>query len=252
MLTVYGDCSGSERSQRAIVVACWMNSGQYWVEFDEKWKSFLSTYDVPYHHMREFAHSVGPYKHMKGKKAIRDAFMAHALRIIEETGCRSFATVVDSAAFNAFQEREGSTHNLGNGYLFAARACLSMITGWCNDNRQNEPTEYIFEQGDPRQDLLRRITESDGLPEPIFRSKICDDPRRSILPLQASDLLAYELLKGYRDIGRRQLRHPLKELDRMAHQWGIYDESNIEKLIPVGEATKTLEAIKKSTSARPT
>ena len=88
-----------------------------------------------------------------------------------------------------------------------------------------------------------------GRPEPIFREKIAQDPQRSVLPLQASDLLAYEIVKNYRDIDTRPLRHPLKELERTRADWGIYDERNIEGWVSVAEAATNLEAIVKGQSS---
>ena len=62
MYTVYGDASGSESREKATVVACFMNLANNWVDFDERWRKMLKEYEVPYLHMREFAHSVGPFK----------------------------------------------------------------------------------------------------------------------------------------------------------------------------------------------
>ncbi len=243
MYTVYGDASGSEDRDRATVVACFMHSVQGWIEWDIEWQELLKAYDVPYLHMREFAHSVGPFAKWKGDERIRRAFLGNALDIIVRSGAMNFATVVDSAAFTQFEARHGVRHTLLSSYLFAARVCFSSITGWCRENRVNAPVEYVFEQGDPNQNMLRTIAKVDHLPEPIFRPKIDDDPQRTVRPLQAADLLAYEIVKGYRDVGKRPLREPLKRLERTTHDWGIYDESNIDKLVPISDAVGAIEAV---------
>jgi hypothetical protein len=240
MSTVYGDGSGSESGERATVVACFFNSAKNWDEFDRRWRALLERFQVPYLHMREFAHSVGPFTKWKGEEHLRREFLQEALNIIETTGCISFATLVDSDAFVDFERRHGQTRSINGAYVFAARVCLSKISGWCQHGRLRKPVEYIFEDGDANQNVLRAIMRQDGEPEPIFRPKISVDPQRSIVPLQAADLLAYELLKGHRDFNTGRLRHPLKELERMNHHWGIYDETNIDTLFAVNRAVNEL------------
>jgi hypothetical protein len=246
MFAVYGDASGAEADEKATVVACFLNSVKNSIDFDERWRAMLEKHQVPYLHMREFAHSIGPFAKWKGNEPARREFLAEALNIIETTGCVSFSALVDSEAFRQFEIKHRGDHSLIGGYPFAARTCLSSISGWCRDRRLAEPVEYVLERGDTNQNVLPTIAKVDGLPEPIFRSKTAEDPERSTLPLQASDLLAYELLKGYRDIGKGTLRYTLRELERMTHDWGIYDGGNIDSLVPVSDAVRAIEAIAKT------
>lgn len=249
MWTVYGDAGGSRR-EPATVVGCFLNSAENWTAFHSDWKALLQAYCVPYLHMKEYAHSVGPFAKWKGNKSLRDKFMGRALDIIEKHGCISFGVLVQSEDFNRAAQKTRFDNLVGNAYLFAARTCLTKINYWCKFHNFHQPVEYIFESGDEKQNWLRAIMKDDGLPEPIFRGKIETDPQRSILPLQAADLLAYELLIGYRQNNTpRQLRYPLQRLQRMQHDWGAWDEAQMLKLLPGSQMARRLEAIVKAAKA---
>ena len=201
----------------------------------------LTAFSVPYMRMADFAHSTGPFKLWKGDEPQRRKFLSTALEIIESQGCVSIACAVESAAFNKRKSRLEPL--FGNAYLFAARTAASMAEGYCEDRHLSLPVEYIFEAGDDRQDVLRQAMKSEGLPQPIFREKrATDNPLRSVLPLQAADFLAYELTKGYRDLGRREVRHPLTIFDRMPEKdWGIYEEENMDRLLTINSGVWAMD-----------
>jgi hypothetical protein len=61
MLTLYSDCSGSGQDGGTTVVAGWLASGEMWHRFECEWAWILRRYEVPYFHMKEFAHSTGAF-----------------------------------------------------------------------------------------------------------------------------------------------------------------------------------------------
>jgi len=249
MLTAYFDASGQEHDQPVVVVAGWVQTAKTWCEFEKEWKScLLEKYEVPYLHMKEFAHSNGPFKKWKDNEPKRQSFLNDAIEIIKKHGCWSFVIAVDSDDFNEVVREQGMEKIVGNAYLFAVRACLSDISGWCKKHYMDSPEEYIFEKGDPKQGLLREVMEEDGLPEPIFKNKLDEDPHRAVVPLQASDLLAYEVSKGYKTlIGEEDtgFRWALKKMDRSVSRtsWGIYTRENLSRLLPISDFAHKLEAI---------
>ena len=251
MLTAYFDASGGAE-QHSVVIAGFVQTANNWVEFEREWRVFLDRYQVPYLHMSEFAHSTGRFKKWKEKEhePTRRAFMKEALTLINEHGCWSFATVVVSEDFNQIVQELNMGHLLGNAYTFAASCILSYITAWCDEQRMNQPMEYIFEKGDAKQGVLRGIMERNGLPAPIFRPKQPEDSQVAIAPLQASDFLAYEVRRGYKDLVEKKLdfRHPLKQFDLMSGkaQWGFHTKKDLYQLLAVSDTTRKLEAIVKS------
>jgi len=64
------------------VVAGWLGTTVAWESFDVDWRILLAQYDVPYFHMREFAHSTGAFKEWKGHDGRRANFLRKAVDII--------------------------------------------------------------------------------------------------------------------------------------------------------------------------
>lgn len=85
------------------------------------------------------------------------------------------------------------------------------------------------------------------LPEPIFRKKLDDDPVRSVVALQASDFLAYEIFRGWKNIVNKHStnREYLKAFERSDHSWGWADKEKMDGLIPISDAQHRLEQIVK-------
>ena len=60
-LTLYCDASGKEEDP-ILTVAGFVGHVDEWLKFEPAWNAVLKEFDVPYFHMREFAHSLGGYK----------------------------------------------------------------------------------------------------------------------------------------------------------------------------------------------
>ena len=85
----------------------------------------------------------------------------------------------------------------------------------------------VFEHGDEGRGKLLRIFESDNLPRPEFLKK------KEYLPLQAADILAYEIFNAVEKVERNQLKNPrwpLGELNKIPGEPGIYLDKNIQEL----------------------
>ena len=73
----YYDASGSESdAQGAIMVIGLVASEAKWRKFANSWRRVLGSkrFDVPYFHMKEFAHSKGPFEKWRGDDETRKAF----------------------------------------------------------------------------------------------------------------------------------------------------------------------------------
>jgi hypothetical protein len=78
----------------------------------------------------------------------------------------------------------------------------------------------IFEDGDNGKGELQKILSEQGYPDPIFRPKRDRVHRKSgiitkaVIPLQAADLLAYELFRLVRDYVQGKSQHNYGEVMR--------------------------------------
>src|SRR3989442_11917594 len=85
----------------------------------------------------------------------------------------------------------------------------------------------VFEHGDEGRGKLMRMLDADSLPNPEFLLK------KDFYPLQAADILAYEIFNAAEKCERNQLtrlRWALGELDKMPGEPGIYLDHNIKEL----------------------
>ena len=73
-ITSYFDAS-SGQEHPAVIVAGYISTVAQWKKFDKEWRKVLARreFDVPYFHMKEFAHSAEVFKSWKGDEHRRVA-----------------------------------------------------------------------------------------------------------------------------------------------------------------------------------
>jgi hypothetical protein len=191
----------------------------------------------------------GPPEPWKSDPIIREAVKSEAIEIIQRSGAVSFVALTVSDDFNAFKaEKEAQGFEVPNAYVFTALKFVVQIHGWHSDNRMAQPSEFIFEAGDPGQKrILGEILKDYGLPEPIFRKKSDQDDQHAIVALEAADFLGYEMLRAWKDTLRLGVtqRPYLESFSRMEHKWTSVTKDLMDLLLPISAAQHHLERIVK-------
>jgi hypothetical protein len=237
--TIYADASGSEHDQPAILVAGFFNSVSYWTDFGKEWKIFLKRNNIDRLHM------TGPSEPWKDDPVIRERVLSEALEIIERSGAIPFVFLTVSSDFNAYMaERCSEGFKNVDAFVFSGWEFVMQVEAWCKERHLSMP-EFVFEASNKKQhDALREVLLAYGLPEPIFRKKQEDDPERTVVALQASDFLAYEILRGWKDLINvgRPTRPYLQAFDRISHPtWEMITKDKMDLLIPVSAAVHRIE-----------
>lgn len=217
-MKAYFDGSHNGRSSGgSVAVSGWLSTGERWAGFDVEWQSILNKYEVPYFHMKEFAHSVGAYKHgWKSNEQKRRAYIEELILAISHHAIASFSCLVERSVFDEVDREYCVREHYGNEFALCGRVCVAKVRTWLDWNGfGNEAAQYVFDDGDER-GRLTWLMESDGYPSPIFaasRDRKTKDGSivRGMLPLQAADLPAYEMRKGFDDFGDTEL---LEEVSR--------------------------------------
>jgi hypothetical protein len=75
---LYADGSGGV-DIGASIVSGWLSEVYQWELFDYDWRILLAQYDLPYFHMKEFAHSKGPFTNWKDEPNKRENFLRKAI-----------------------------------------------------------------------------------------------------------------------------------------------------------------------------
>ncbi len=159
MFTSYFDAAGGE-GDGFIVVAGWVSSADLWKRFEVDWRLALARAGVPYFHMKEFAHSKGPFQSWEGQEAKRAEFISTLASIIRDYTLFGTGTYLDFKIFKNVNKAYCLSEWEGNEYSLAARDCAAKATRWAmNQTPQALPMEYFFEDGDKGKGFLQKLME---------------------------------------------------------------------------------------------
>lgn len=206
MFTPYFDCSRSGQGGGIVVVSGWLSTVERWERFTVDWKLVLAKFNLPYFHMKEFAHSRGAFDSgWKGENSKRELFIRSLLGVIQDHVKASFSCMVEGQVFDGVDKEYEVRENFGNEFALCGRTCVADVNKWARANGYGLPVEYVFEDGDNRGKLTQLI-ESTGYPSSIFRpsrDRVATDGAviRGVVPLQAADFAAYEIRKAWDDFG---------------------------------------------------
>lgn len=92
IFTTYCDASGQQDEKTdAIAVLGLVVRVTRWQRFEREWQGVLDDYRVPYFHMREYAHSRGPFASWKGDEERRAAFCGQLIKVTKRAINKLFA-----------------------------------------------------------------------------------------------------------------------------------------------------------------
>ena len=203
MLTGYFD----EACGKDFTVVCgWIASVDEWDNFEVDWKLFLIKYDVPYFHMKEFVHCLGPYEKWKEGPEIRKRFLIDAWDIISSRVRRGFVCGIQQVLFNRVNRTYHLEETFPSCYALVGREAMDWANRYAKEMR--EEVKCMFEDGGPEKGgLLKAADVAPMVSTPDFEpSRDIQDrkkgTRKGVIQIQAADFLAYEVRKFYID-------HPL-------------------------------------------
>jgi hypothetical protein len=184
-----------------IAVCGWLASVERWRQFEIDWKAMLATYDVPYLHMKEFAHFKGPFeKFLSVDAGPRTNFMKEATRIIRESVEFGFVCVVNYEDFRKVNAQYHLKEHLRSPYALAGRFCIARSNLWVKQQGHSlRDVAYVFEDGGPDIGGLVEVTKQAGIQIPTFNPSRDTEIQAGMVQLQAADFLAYEMRKAVVD-----------------------------------------------------
>ena len=122
----------------------------------------------------------------------------------------------------------------GGAYGLAAIACFMDLGGILGKLHINERVAYVFESGSEGAPQVNRVFQA-NIKDPLQRDNLHllslnFKDKRDFLPLQAADILAYELYQESPRIPeKKNARHPLKVLGKMPRSWGRIDAEGLRQ-----------------------
>jgi hypothetical protein len=248
-LKAYFDDSGTDPGNPSLVVAGFASTEEQWDRFSDEWLGVQEKFEAPPFHAKEFddaRRGFGPYTDWPKSK--REEYLKKLLAIIARRTHKSFGTALEKAAYEsligsqlAFREYFYAP------FAFSSVNCVFQVCDWRNDLYAGEPIQLCFDEGNKNIGQLLSVAKnvligSDRMVEDVRQE---DDKRTP--PLQAADLLAFEMCVEARAVLRnsyRYSRYPLQRLDELPHEWLEVNHDNLQARIDelFGDGTFSLVA----------
>ena len=249
MFTCYFDDAGG-KDHGFILVAGYVANLQRWQQFESDWRIFLASYNLPYLHMKTFAHSNPPYMHLKGKDGTRSKILGDAAAIIGSTVEQGFSVMLSYQTFEKVCREFELDTVVSSPYALVGRSCIASANVWRGyPVRRQFEMEYIFDQdGEDIGGLLGMVNNwSPKLPLPIFKPSRDMNGQNGVVQLQAADYLAYEIRKFSVDrpkyrTGERNVRKSLQALTSVDVQHTYLTYENLVKLCEVKRVKRREQA----------
>lgn len=205
LLTAYYDETGSAKdiNQKFVGMAGFVSTSEEWEILERKWKFILKEFKVPYFHMKEYAHSEGVFKGWKGKEEKRRRIFGSLLKTIAEVKPFPVGCIFSAEDFRSLPEKDQKL--VDDPYYLSFIACVGIPLEFLQNAPPDVKLATVFgEHGvfaSKAREFYRRMKEmyqaGDRLYSPDFRDM------REFVPLQAADIIAYEL---YKEADRQRFR----------------------------------------------
>jgi len=231
-------------------MAGFVSSTERWADFDGEWRKRLADDGLAYFHMQPFTQSVhqptGPFDKTwtgKEKEPRRQKLLMDLLGIIQAHAWQKCACILPVSSFRMFSE-ESRRDFVPTMIATAGRLIWADIESWRRRERFQNPARIVMEDGDPEKGtFIEAINHVTGR-EPSFESKK-DIPKKGIAaftPLQAADILAYEMQKLTQRFEERldgmSFRFPYHQLERIHGDIKVLGSEGTQMLDEVMRVTR--------------
>ncbi|MBN4064589.1 DUF3800 domain-containing protein [Dehalococcoides mccartyi] len=231
--TAYFDESGTQDGAEVIAVGGFVAESSRWRLFTEEWQATIHSYDLDYFHMTDFESYQGPYASWTTDE-LKNC-INQLLDIIHRHVIQSVGIIIPLRSFDQIMS-ERAKSICGDAYGLAAIQCWANLASTARDPRIDSAFEVVMEDGAKgKGSLLEVVRAASGDSEWFENNRISSlsfEDKREFPPLQAADILAYELYKhGLRQFGseKRPGRFPLRQLRRSHQQWHYIDDDGLRK-----------------------
>lgn len=213
MLEAYFDETGHDDDQHTKIlgIAGCLTAPEIWRKIDKQWKTALQSENLPYFHMREYAHSQGIFKGWKNDENRRRKIYSKLWDIISNRGIMPLGCFVELEDFK--RELQGQEHHVLKGaYYLCYMGCLRVVEQVIGFQQVGSVSTYFDDKKDSRSEALNIF----DILKPRYQARILLPEFRNMrdsAPLQIADIIAYESKKEF----ERKLENRSKKA-----RWGFY------------------------------
>ncbi len=127
MLSAYLDETGhaKDEQQKFAGMGGLVAPAAFWETFEAKWQKALADFNIPYFHMREFAHTTGIFSGWAGNEPKRQKLFGKLMRILETTYPIPIGSIVSLADYRRLSPAR--QNYFGDPYNLTLGNCISTL-----------------------------------------------------------------------------------------------------------------------------
>jgi len=235
-LSVYFDESGTDSGNSSLIVAGFGATIEQWDRFSDEWLQAQADFRAPCFHAKEFddaRRGFGPYADWS--KAKRDEYLNRLLGIIIRRTFMSFGTILEKDAYDAVIAPHPARRKYFYApYAFAAFNCIFETCDWRNEYHAGKVITFFFDKGHKNEGQLLEVAQRVLIGKDRLVQDLVSADDQFLPPLQAADLLAFELCAEARALlaaANRYSRYPLARLDEHPHEWLFIDTDGLTERV---------------------
>lgn len=220
MLTVFVDDSTSDDADKLLVLAGYVHNADAWESFSDDWQNALDADPrIEYFKMREAESLRGQFL---GWDPIAKNAKVHALAdVIVKHKPWSIESYISKAQY---ERTVGLVvpWDIRHPYLDLFYALVIKVAQWHHSMGLRVPVDFVFdEQGQMGTDTAMWYQQIRSQQPPEIQELLASTPvfrdDKKVLPLQASDLLAWHLRRGKEDRNKSEFRPVAEKLFPLMH-----------------------------------
>lgn len=233
LLSAYLDDSGTHRGSKMVVLAGMLADQSAWERLTDGWQSVLAEYELPFFHMSKWSNRARPFDTWTDDQR-RDC-LNRLLILIQSCVAKSVGVGIPNALFESCTTESDRSY-WGGPYGLAAYLLLTDMADSVQAlSVERSSVRCILESGTLGSTqilaIYQKLRASNGNGWRWIVDSLSFEDKRQFLPLQAADVLAYELYRYLpKPRSAKMARYPLRELAITPHQWWTPDADTIRLL----------------------
>jgi hypothetical protein len=222
----YWDESGTGEDDPVLTVAGFLSTPRRWGRFISDWQAALADWELPYFHMSQYVAKGGPYA--AWSEAERVERCTRLVDIIVRHCAGSVGLVLPLTVYQGAIRPEVGTY-YGGRLGLASHACIVESAGLLDGTMKIKGVRrinHVFEKGAVGQGKVAALWKSEYDDERrrnyLHLGSITHADKREFLPLQAADIMAWELhWQGKNQLADvpKEVRQSLRRIAELPHRW---------------------------------
>ena len=244
MLTFYID--DSEHQGQLGIMAGYIAHDGMWDEFNREWQATLNAAHVPEFHATDFYSGQGHFKGWKVNSGKHKKFRRRFTAIAEGLVSLGVAQGVELEAFSKLVASSqiilrGTPHGKLTYRMWCARECLKWVSKHPHGRPLDEPIAVILESGKGMGEAAEYLNWLKRQRVPWMDCFVSfTTAGKSLLPLQAADLIANETKRELVEFQKLGARKPIRTSMKRLLKGGlikmmIATELNMQRFVPLLE-----------------